>query len=760
MIRIPREISSKAFEKAAHRIQESFKKPNNLNLNTTGSRSVEAWFLGPRAENADLLKRLILQAIDSQAEWRNSYFPDDPCHITEEIKRSRDYQRAVTIIEEGYHDLLEELKKSVPFFSLRYQGHMGWDSTIPSVIGYFAGMLYNANNVAFEASTVTTKLEIQVGDDLCRMLGYHVPPEDNETDKLRAWGHITCGGTVANIEAIWSARNLKFYPISIKEALLNDGNLVKVAEQIKINAYSPTSKTWTEQQLIKLDTWQLLNLKVDDILALSTQITKQLVSQGVDESKASTILSAALSKYSLQDLGIQEFSKRYLQEIASPVFFVPGTKHYSFPKAAAILGIGASHMVDVEVDEHGRMRIDPLKDPEAELIQDGLKGYSLREDLQYCVDNKIPVYTVVAVIGTTEESAVDPLKKVLELREEFSQKGLQFTVHADAAWGGYFATLLRTDADYYLPSPKDPDLSICPLSAYVEEQFAALPQADSITVDPHKSGYIPYPAGALCYRNSAMRNLVTFVAPYVFHGEAEPTIGIYGIEGSKPGAAPAAVYLSHRVIRPTKDGYGRIMAQALFSGDKLYARLLCMAKEEDPFTIVPLTLIPDSIPGNTEAEKIKFIRERVDGRTNEEVQEDKEAMEALEELGPDLNILIYAFNFKINGKLNTSLKNANLLNKRYYENLSIDEGDDINNYPMIVSTTDFNAEAYGSYFIEHYKQRLGVTGEPDEPITVIRTVVQDPWTTETANGSFIDVLEGIIRESILKVIDDIQDEIE
>ncbi|MBH8561595.1 hypothetical protein I8748_05280 [Nostoc sp. CENA67] len=54
----------------------------------------------------------------------------------------------------------------------------------------------------------------------------------------------------------------------------------------------------------------------------------------------------------------------------------------------------------------------------------------------------------------------------------------------------------------------------------------------------------------------------------------------------------------------------------------------------------------------------------------------------------------------------------------------------------------------------------GVTGEPNEPITVIRTVVQDPWTTETAEGSFIDVLEGIIRESILKVIDDIQDEIE
>lgn len=757
MVRTPRETASKAFEKATRRVQKYFNKANSLNLQTTGSRSVEAWFLGPRAENADLLKELILQAIDSQADWRTSYFPEDPAHITDEIKNSPDYQQAVELLKKSYDDLLERLKKSVPFFSLRYQGHMGWDTTIPSVIGYFAGMLYNSNNVAFEGSTVTTKLEIEVGDDLCRMLGYHVPFKEDETDELRAWGHITCGGTVANIEAIWSARNLKFYPIALKQALLNDEALRTVADQIKINAYSEDVGTWTEQQFINLVPWQLLNLKVDDILGLSTQITEKLVSQGVEESEASSILSSALSNYSVQDLGIQEFSRLYLQDIKPPVFFVPGTKHYSFPKAAAVLGIGAAHMIDVEVDEHARMRLEPI---ESGSEQDGLKGYSLREDLEYCLKNRIPVYTVVAVIGTTEESAVDPLKQILALREEFSQKGLQFTVHADAAWGGYFASLLRTNADFGLPSPKDTAPPISTLSPYVEEQFAALPQADSITIDPHKSGYIPYPAGALCYRNSAMRNLVTFVAPYIFHGEAEPTIGIYGIEGSKPGAAPAAVYLSHRIIRPTRDGYGRILGQALYSGDKLYARLLCMAKEEDPFTIVPLAIIPNSIPGNTEAERIEFIRQRIDGKTNEEIEQDQEAMAALKEIGTDLNIIIYAFNFKINGQLNTSLKNANLLNKRYYENLSIDEDDDLNNYPMIVSTTDFTTEAYGAYFIEHYKQRLGVTGEANEPITVIRTVVQDPWKTETAEGSFIDEIEGIIRTSILKVIEDIQDEIE
>ena len=95
---------------------------------------------------------------------------------------------------------------------MRYQGHMLWDQALPAVIGLFAGMLYNQNNVAAEASPVTTRLEIEVGNDLCRMLGYPVPKEGKPPKPGRAvpWGHITSGGTVANIEALWAARNLKF----------------------------------------------------------------------------------------------------------------------------------------------------------------------------------------------------------------------------------------------------------------------------------------------------------------------------------------------------------------------------------------------------------------------------------------------------------------------------------------------------------------------------------------------------------------------
>ena len=77
-------------------------------------------------------------------------------------------------------------------------------------------LLFNQNNCAAEASTVTTKLEVEVGTDLCVMMGY---------DKDKSMGHLTAGGSVANIEAIWAARNVKYFPLGLQEALKNEDKL-------------------------------------------------------------------------------------------------------------------------------------------------------------------------------------------------------------------------------------------------------------------------------------------------------------------------------------------------------------------------------------------------------------------------------------------------------------------------------------------------------------------------------------------------------
>jgi hypothetical protein len=771
-----------------------------------GAFAVAAWFLGTKGENAEEFEKLVVEAIRDHVHWRRNFHPADPTFITEETKAHPAYRHAMGTLKDAYLELLGQLKRSVPFFSMRYQGHMNWDLTLPGMLGYFATMLYNPNNVAFEGSVATTILEILVGDDLCRMLGYKVPeasplptevataavaPADTGVERLisnwnrlterqrgkllavagirrnghgpdhepgvvdvalrseadpaiRPWGHITCDGTVANIEAIWSARNLRFYPIAIRAALNGAKNREspEVAPLASAVGLEVTTCDGKRGRLIDLNNWQALNLTADETLGLVGRLQNEY-RIGRDQ------ITAAISQYNVQNLGLAEFTRRYFDEIGLPVVTVPGTKHYSFPKAAAILGLGSNQLIDVAVDLDGR--------------QDLLK---LREILDGCLNAHKPVIAVVSVMGTTEESAVDPLDDILSLREEYRAKGLDFTVHADAAWGGYHASLLHEPGALgslpipgFAPPQPAPELT---LNVHTSRQYRALARADSITVDPHKSGYIPYPAGALCYRNSATRDLVTFSAPVIFRGDAEPTVGIYGIEGSKPGAAAAAVYLAHRVIRPDKGGYGRIIGQALYSCRRFYARLLGMARPGDPFVVVPVPRLPAERAGlsadKVEAQRV-LVAERIGRATNDEIRSDPEALELLKEIGPDENILGYAFTVNgTQGPLQPTLATVNALNKAVYEQLSIDPGKDIYGYDMLVSTTDLARDNYKDAFIDDYKRRLGITDAPakGDTITILRSVVMDPWVTDTTRGSFLDVLELELRKAVLKAIESIQ----
>lgn len=186
----------------------------------------------------------------------------------------------------------------------------------------------------------------------------------------------------------------------------------------------------------------------------------------------------------------------------------------------AIAGLGSKYMMEIDVDHNARVDIDKL-----------------HAHLEDCLQNKKPVFAVVAIVGSTEEGSVDSLDKILDLRDKYERKGLCFLVHADAAWGGYFASMVR---DKVAPVPdgkrkkKAPSREFVPsetLRQSTVEQLRALGRTDTITIDPHKAGYIPYPAGGLCYRDGRMRYLVTWSAPYVVQADNGESIGIYGVEG-------------------------------------------------------------------------------------------------------------------------------------------------------------------------------------------------------------------------------------
>jgi glutamate/tyrosine decarboxylase-like PLP-dependent enzyme len=176
-----------------------------------------------------------------------------------------------------------------------------------------------------------------------------------------------------------------------------------------------------------------------------------------------------------------------------------------------VTGIGSRNIIGVPVDEQARMDCQALDMLLAESVQ-----------------HHQAVYAVVVIMGTTEHGSVDPLSKVLALRRKYQKRGLSFLIHADAAWGGYFLSMLVPNPAGSEPENHLDDLALF-LNPYAENELGHLRFADSVTIDPHKSGYAPFPAGALCYRDGRLRFMVTCKSPVT--GSDATEMGVYGLEG-------------------------------------------------------------------------------------------------------------------------------------------------------------------------------------------------------------------------------------
>ncbi|MBS1766749.1 MAG: hypothetical protein JST05_05015 [Acidobacteria bacterium] len=236
----------------------------------------------------------------------------------------------------------------------------------------------------------------------------------------------------------------------------------------------------------------------------------------------------------------------------------PVTAHYSWIKAMDLLGLGRENLVAVAVDEGLRM---DLGDLEAQL--DRLAA----EDR--------PVLACIGVVGTTEGGGVDPVDGILAVRERYrARHGRWFLLHLDAAYGGYARALLRNE-DGSLRSLEQVREQLPEATESFHRAFARMGEADSITVDPHKLGFVPYPAGALVLRHAAMREAIGCHAAYL--NAADPShLGSFILEGSKPGAAAAACWMAHRVVPLDHTGYGVILAESFRSAHGL-AELLTHA---------------------------------------------------------------------------------------------------------------------------------------------------------------------------------------
>jgi len=268
---------------------------------------------------------------------------------------------------------------------------------------------------------------------------------------------------------------------------------------------------------------------------------------------------------------------------------------------------------------------------------------------------------------------------------------------------------------------------------------------------------VPYPAGGLCYRNSAMRNLVSFTAPVVYHGGIDPTVGVYGVEGSKPGAAAAAVYFSHKIIRPNVDGYGKLLSECMFSAKRFYAAMSILNITPNlPFFFVPMVPIPAIQKGKSPAKvqaQYEFIRDRIVNVDNITLQADKKAFKLFKKLGGDQTIITYMFNFyNADGTPNNDINKLNALNNAAYSAYSFSpEKKNIEDTELVVTSSSFTQKDYGAVFMDNLRTRLKVEGDDQTAINFLISTIMNPWLSNTVEGSFLPTIMEIMTRVISKL---------
>ena len=190
--------------------------------------------------------------------------------------------------------------------------------------------------------------------------------------------------------------------------------------------------------------------------------------------------------------------------------------HFSFKKAADMMNL---KIVEADLDDNYKIDVESLK-------------------------NKITQNTVaiVAIAGTTELGLIDPIEEISEIA---FKNNIYF--HVDAAFGGFSIPFLK-NIGYDYP----------------EFDFR-LPGVSSITVDPHKMGLAPIPAGGIIFRKKEYLEVMAVDSPYLTV-KTQSTI-----VGTRLGASTVATYALLKYFG--KSGYSKmadgLMKNTYFLKDSL-----------------------------------------------------------------------------------------------------------------------------------------------------------------------------------------------
>jgi len=225
--------------------------------------------------------------------------------------------------------------------------------------------------------------------------------------------------------------------------------------------------------------------------------------------------------------------------------------HFSIDKSARILGLGEKNIIKVPVATNEEIE-SFMKDGTPFSLKPTRDIY--KDTLDRLKDKGIQIISVIPTVGTTDTGTIEPINYLVDLRSEFD-----FHLHVDASLGA-FAKLLRK-----------PEL---------ERKMKRLEEADSITVDPHKWGYVPYPCGAVLFKEKGDLDTLRYEVSYLKN--VAPTI-----EGSRPGGSAAACWVAFKVLgwKGYKHILGKCVDNARYLAKRLQEEGYQLLHEVDLFTV-------------------------------------------------------------------------------------------------------------------------------------------------------------------------------
>jgi len=211
---------------------------------------------------------------------------------------------------------------------------------------------------------------------------------------------------------------------------------------------------------------------------------------------------------------------------------VPETAHFSLYKSANILNL---NIKTVKVNEQRQM--------------DTKETENAIDDDTFCI---------VGIAGTTELGMIDPISELSALCEKY-----KLYLHIDAAFGGFVIPFLK-DMNYD-----------------VEDFDFSFPAVSSITIDPHKMGMCPIPAGGILFRNEELTEKIKWSVSYLSGGNTAQTTFV----SSRSGASVIAVWGMLNYLG--FEGYNDIIKKCMHVTNYLIAEL---DKIEELSPILPPTM--------------------------------------------------------------------------------------------------------------------------------------------------------------------------